>query len=267
MTTRQQKDYAGSLSDFEGQDADKLPKTPGSDKPFYHDHAVLSQAAYNPKKYETQTQGLGYEIDKDLSSRSRTVYYHRYTGKAVVAYKGTTPSSWKDLVADAHIASLIPNHLSGRFRGAEATYRKARSKYGADNVEVTGHSLGGSQALHVGRKYGVKGTAFEPGAGASDVTHRVREVASDLRKKSKFPIDRIHEAFSKAISPEKKGRSGVHIVTSTFKKNAPKKFNPKEIALHQAEYGIAALTRLGGHEKRTYVRPKYQDNHSIKNFV
>ncbi|DBA71439.1 TPA: hypothetical protein ACH3X2_011237 [Trebouxia sp. C0005] len=86
MSVRQQKDYAGSLQDFEGQDASQLPKAPGSDKPWYHDHAVLSQAAYNPKKFEAQTKGMGYEIDKDLSTRSRTVYYHRYTGKAVVAY-------------------------------------------------------------------------------------------------------------------------------------------------------------------------------------
>lgn len=37
-------------------------------------------------------------------------------------------------------------YLSGRFKGAEKVYRQARRKYGADKVQVTGHSLGGSQA-------------------------------------------------------------------------------------------------------------------------
>jgi len=69
----------------------------------------------------------------------------------------------------------MDEYLSGRFRGAEKAYRNTAKKYGKENVQVTGHSLGGSQAVHVGRKYGVEGTAFEPGSGVAGAFRRARE--------------------------------------------------------------------------------------------
>ncbi len=136
--------------------------------PFYHEHAVLSAAAYNPAKFRDRYMALGYSIDPEFSQKSRTVFYHAATKKAVIAYKGTTPSLnpiHSDLAADLGILAAIPNYLNGRFRGASKVYNQTKKKYGKGNVEVTGHSLGGSQALFIGRKYGVKGTAFEPGVG------------------------------------------------------------------------------------------------------
>jgi len=243
--------------------ASSIPSKPSSDAPFYHDHAVLSQASYDPKKYRQKTEALGYKIDSQLSTRSRTVYYNKKSGKAVLAYKGTTPSNWRDLAADAGILAGLPTHLIGRFRGAEQAYRNTRSKYGAANVEVTGHSLGGSQALHVGRKYGAVGTAFEPGSGPADAIKRAKDDLSHGKLKY-LPVNAIHNAFSKTLSSSKGKRTGVEIIASAYK---PKRVNTAHDAFTQAEYGIAALTRLPGHEKRTWVKPRYKDNHAIKNFV
>ena len=64
---------------------------------------------------------------------------------------------------DDQILNGTSAYLSGRFRGAEKVYRQAWRKCGSDSVEVTGHSLGGSQALHIGRKYDAKVSAFESG--------------------------------------------------------------------------------------------------------
>jgi hypothetical protein len=80
----------------------------------------------------------------------------------VISYRGTNPLDVADLAADAAIA-LGWNHMSGRFWEADRTYQAAVKKYGADNVEVTGHSLGGAEALYVARKYGAGGTVFNPG--------------------------------------------------------------------------------------------------------
>ena len=124
-----------------------VPKSPpGSDTPFYHKHAVLSAARYNPGKYEKQYKGLGYSIDKSLSQKSRIVFYNKSTRRAVIAYKGTDPTHVSDLIADGQIANGMAPCLSGRFRGAEKAYKQARRKYGAENVQVTGHGRKSSSA-------------------------------------------------------------------------------------------------------------------------
>ena len=112
-----------------------------SNQPFYHEHAVLSQAAYDPAKYQKNYQDLGYELDQDLSQKSRSVFYNKGKNRAVIAYKGTDPSHLSDLIADGQIVNGMDEYLSGRFRGAEKVYRQATKKYGRENVQVTGHSL------------------------------------------------------------------------------------------------------------------------------
>ncbi len=96
-------------------------------QPFYHEHAVLSQAAYDPVKFKSNYQQLGYEIDPELSQPSRTVFYNKSKNKAVIAYKGTDPKHISDLIADGQIFNGMDEYLSGRFRGAEKAYRNTRT--------------------------------------------------------------------------------------------------------------------------------------------
>ena len=66
-----------------------FPRSPDdSNQPFYHKHALLSQAAYDPIKYKSNYQQLGYEVDNELSQPSRTVFYNKSKNKAVIAYDG-----------------------------------------------------------------------------------------------------------------------------------------------------------------------------------
>ena len=85
-------------------------------KPFYHEHAVLSQAAYDPVKFKSNYQQLGYELDPELSQPSRSVFYNKSKNKAVIAYKGTDPKHISDLIADGQIFNGMDEYLSGRFR-------------------------------------------------------------------------------------------------------------------------------------------------------
>ena len=55
------------------------------------------------------------------------------------------------------LSKALHNYLNGRFRGAVQVYNQTKKKYGKNNVEITGHSLGGSQAMYIGRRYGLKG--------------------------------------------------------------------------------------------------------------
>ena len=236
-------------------------------KPYYREHAILSAAAYNPSKFRDRYMALGYTIDPDLSQKSRTVFYNPSSKKAVIAYKGMTPSInpiHSDIAADIGIAAAIPNYLNGRFRGAVQVYNQTKKKYGKSNVEVTGHSLGGSQAMYIGRRYGVKGTAFEPGVGIRDAyQNSIQDIGdSVLRQVSKGRL------FShiKSTMPEKK-RTGVSIVASAYRPEPAVGKDRYSKLFHHLEYGISALSKIGGAEPRTYIKPKYKDPHTIKNFL
>jgi hypothetical protein len=107
----------------------------------------------------------GYTIDRELSNRNRTVYVTP-ENKAIIAFSGTRPNSkrdaLKDLGTDALLAFGLEN-ISSRFRKAKKVTKKTMEKYGNDNVETVGHSLGSSQGLYVNAKYGVPHTGFAPG--------------------------------------------------------------------------------------------------------
>lgn len=115
----------------------------------------------------------GYEIDKELSGNDWKTYYNPSTGKSTIRYRETDPKNWRDLTTDALIGVGLQG-LGSRFKRAEKVYDKASKKYGGkQNVDVIGHSLGGSMALHVNQTRGAKATAFNPGAGPLEPVKRI----------------------------------------------------------------------------------------------
>ncbi len=99
-----------------------LPRSENdANQPFYHEHVVLSQAAYDPVKFKFNHQQLGYEVDNELSQPSKTVFDNKSKNKVVIAYKGTDPKHVSDLIADGQIFNgiILDEYVSGRFRGAE----------------------------------------------------------------------------------------------------------------------------------------------------
>ena len=129
----------------------------------------------------------------------------------------------------------MSSHLSRRFTGADKTFRDAQSKYGKGNVEVTGHSLGGSQAMFIGKKYNAKGIAFEPGIG---------------------PLDTAKRSLVGY-------KTGVKIVSTAYD---PKIWRHSGL-VQNGEYAISAGTRFRGTEEHSYVRAKGFGLHTIDNFV
>jgi hypothetical protein len=141
------------------------------------DKAFLQHAAYHGEEVE------GYTIDKSLSNRKGTVYVNNATGKVTVAFAGTQvdvphkPKSWKDtkrqwgatkqgakdVWADLHIGSATESK-SEEFKKAERQYLAVTKKYGNENVDLTGHSLGGTKAAYLSSKYGAQAETFNQGA-------------------------------------------------------------------------------------------------------
>jgi hypothetical protein len=189
--------------------------------------AKLSDGAYGGKDMSS----MGYEIDSELSNRNRTLYKHKDTGKAVLSFRGTelhTKNKMKDLGTDALLAVGL-HKLSSRFKNADKATKQAMDKYGKENLTLTGHSLGGSQALYANSKHGVETHAYNPG------------VSPTMVKKSLF--DSLSAKLFK----------------KTPKKSATIYTTGKDI--------ISGLAPLFTKAKTVLVKGKGKDPHSLSNFT
>jgi len=136
--------------------------------------ADFSEAAY------TQKSMPGYLIDTELSGPDATVY--RNNNSAIVAFSGTRPTSKenasRDITTDLGLWAGQKSHLN-RFKNALDLSNRVVAKYGKDNVTVTGHSLGGSQAIYVNQQLGIKGSAYNPYFDTQDVLKRGKHFVND----------------------------------------------------------------------------------------
>ena|GEM_PF-5867481 len=93
------------------------------------------------------------------------LYYNIYTGKYVLSFRGTT-AQFQDLIEDFRLLLSPPSGLFGdyhQFIDADAIVQELIDIYGNDilnNLEFTGHSLGGALAQAMGLKYGLPATSF-----------------------------------------------------------------------------------------------------------
>jgi hypothetical protein len=79
----------------------------------------------------------------------------------VIAFRGTEPDSWFDIGADAMIGL---SNYNPQFNDAKAFVQEMMATHNiiADNLTLTGHSLGGILTQSVGAVLGIKGYAFNP---------------------------------------------------------------------------------------------------------
>ena len=131
--------------------------------------AVLSKSAYDyfregpgVAQKELSEYGLeGYQIDTSLSD-DYSVVIERPDGSAVISYRGT--DALEDVMPDIQI--LLGRHspfldrfavhrqlITDRFERASEKFEATVSKH-TEVAYLTGHSLGGSQAISVARKHG-----------------------------------------------------------------------------------------------------------------
>jgi hypothetical protein len=104
----------------------------------------------------------GYTFDSELSYNDASTIV-RPDGTAILAYRGTRPTNPIDLVVDAGIVlgtgrSAIP---APSFIQAQHQYSLVKSKY--ENVDITGHSRGGTWANFIARSNNEKAVVFNPG--------------------------------------------------------------------------------------------------------
>ena len=103
-------------------------------------------------------------------------------GKVIVGFRGTKLNDVDDLLDDALVVQG-GIRKSDRYKKSRKEVKDLISKYGKDNVELSGHSLGGSIARELSRDLGVKADVYNPGSSFSDFTRGVGDrVACKFKK-------------------------------------------------------------------------------------
>ena len=165
------------MSDFTS-----LPEMPPEDVPY----AVASHIAYeyynsnfDPVLTQDKLTAMmdTYDLDNELSNDIGVVLKNNNDNSAILAYRGTDPTNIYDINADAQLATGLDNLIpfQTRLSRAEDMYTAAKNKY--NNIELTGHSLGGYLADHVSRTNNEKAVVFNPGLTAI-TTHTLPAVGS-----------------------------------------------------------------------------------------
>jgi hypothetical protein len=112
------------------------------------EYQPFSKQAYNAPSGTVQAPN-GYHVDKAYSNENRTLFASDTDPrKAVLAYRGTDVKNRNDLGTDALLALHLEG-LSARFKNAKRAAQAAQNAY--PDLTLTGHSLGGSEALYASK--------------------------------------------------------------------------------------------------------------------
>jgi hypothetical protein len=136
-------------------------------------YAVASSASYihyNDAQGAKGTQDYidehmpGWEMETGLSTKNATVLSNKTSRKAIISYRGTDIHNVDDLVTDYQLATHGWDYGGiARFDDAVGLYDTTANALSGYDVSVTGHSLGGTQAMWVSEQRGAQAHVFNPG--------------------------------------------------------------------------------------------------------
>ncbi len=135
------------------------------------EYSIASQIAYDyydngndneatQRILDTYLEGYTFDPENSYNDASTIV---RPDGSAILAYRGTRPTNPIDLVVDAGI--MLGTHRNPipapSFIQAQNHYNQVKGVY--NNLDITGHSRGGTWANYIARANGEKAVVFNPG--------------------------------------------------------------------------------------------------------
>ena len=134
-------------------DPTETPRQPTKEDGQYAPYSALSMAAYNnpganlppPPFTELATQK---NTDNGLAGAA---YYNPETKELVVAFRGTEPTTWSDLKADANLlfGNKNPQVDDGLAFANKVQQMAMKNGLPVEQITFTGHSLGGAVATEV----------------------------------------------------------------------------------------------------------------------
>ena len=121
---------------------------PNADPEIYRYFAELAYQK-DLKDIDTQAMKRGWFLNKALSTDETKVFTNPDTRTAVMSFRGTVPTRWKDLRSDLAIATGSESS-DMRFREALVHFDSVKASLGHQYaIDTVGHSLGGQLASHV----------------------------------------------------------------------------------------------------------------------
>ncbi len=136
-----------------------------------YEYSIASQLAYdyydngndaNRIQTSLDTYMSGYTFDPEYSNNNSSTFL-RPDGSAILAFRGTRPTNLDDINTDAAILAGQNRFENAHPRFVEAVHDYNRVKNNYINVDLTGHSLGGTIADYVGRMNSENAIVFNPG--------------------------------------------------------------------------------------------------------
>tara|TARA_B100000768_G_scaffold156569_1_gene154198 strand:- start:619 stop:1905 length:1287 start_codon:yes stop_codon:yes gene_type:complete len=134
----------------------------------------------------------GFNVDSSLSTKDNLVLHNEITGETHVAYRGTTDKMSSQFFEDWKVNGEIAGgstHTT-RVQEAESQFEQVVSKYGKNNLTVSGHSQGGHVSYEMGVRNDVRGFHYNPAINSTQVTEAGR-YAGNVSEQAVFkqPLD------------------------------------------------------------------------------
>lgn len=137
--------------------------------PEVRQYAAFADAAYAPDRMERlreRDEGRRFRLVPKLSDEYIAVFESR--DEVVTAVRGTVPTDPQDLAADVGLVVGTATN-STRFQHARDRYEEVLRRFPDKQHTVTGHSLGGSIAMHLNQHYPVDQVyLYNPGSAPMD---------------------------------------------------------------------------------------------------
>ena len=129
------------------------------------------------QSYNKELDDVGtFKVDRSLSGQRAQVYNDPNTGETKVVHRGT--NSLTDWITNTRY--LLGNTTGNRFQHADKIQRQAELKYGTDQTETLGHSLGAKISEQVGGRSKQVTTLNKPVA-YSDFGRKIKKNQTDYK--------------------------------------------------------------------------------------
>jgi hypothetical protein len=163
---------------------------------FYEErlYAIFSHAAYrytSPTPIERINE---YSLDREISDENSVVFTTKeclgVNTRIVLAFRGTNPLKLNDIITDVFI-TFGREKETERFQLALKKIEHIMDIYPEIPIILCGHSLGGTQAIYLSKKYNLRTYAYNPAQGIS------MQYLEDINQ---HPQIRVHRVLSDPVS-------------------------------------------------------------------
>lgn len=137
----------------------------------------ILEASYQKSRDAKNTlERQGYKLDRDLSNKEAKTFVDA-EGRPNIVVRGS--KSLRDFLISDPLLAVGLGHLDPRKRRTDALIEKVKKKYGREDINLSGHSLGG--ALVSNAKTSGQITTFNKGAGLGTIGKAINPNQTDIR--------------------------------------------------------------------------------------